>query len=421
MKHRIIVAAASLVLAALILLLLPMAPPQTAPSTTPSITTRPTEEPTLPTVPPTTFPPEPAGVVRLYICDPEIWEVLTEMAAEYTAETGTEVILLTQEEDGCQATLQRLMVSEDPPTAFCVHSRSQLLSWESTLLELKDTPLASLLRSEDMAIRHDGKWLAIPMGLKAYGLLLNAELLATKGALSRLDIADFPSLSTAVQILKNNSVKAFPTLNLTAEDAWHLLAVQEPEHTREFLDLYLSNCNKSGDALTQFLEGKAAFLPGGSWDYGTLANHTDKAFHVRNLDIVPTYIGNAMQYLCDTAWVINAGSRQHDMDATLSFLCWMATATENSTAPIDRLQLLTPFAGGNYYGNQLEKKLLGYMSTEPAVTDFDDAPEEDETLLTALNAYLQAPNDENWEQLRLYLDKIRTQPIPETNEKENEP
>lgn len=412
MKQRILVAVASLVLSALLLLLLPLGTPTTQQTTATTGTTPPTTAtPPSTTIPPTQ-PSEP-GIVRLYSCDPAIRAVLAGLAADYTTQTGTEVDILAPEEDGCQATLQRLLESEDPPTAFCVHSWQQLTHLEHTLLELKDTPLIALLRSEDMAIRVNGKLLAIPMGLQAYGLLYNAELTAT--ALTRSDIVEygFTSLSTAVQILKNNSIKAFPTPVPTAEDAWYLLALEEPVYARAFLDLYLTNYNKSGDPLTEFLNGKAAFLPGGSWNYELLASYTDRQFHVRNLDMVPTYVGGAMQYYCDWAWCINAGAREADIEATTNFFCWMATVGQNSTAPIDQLQILTPFASSGWYANQLEKKLLGYMSTENAIVDFSDIPAESEHLLTAMNTYLQAPTDENWEQLRLCMESARAQLIPE--------
>ncbi len=408
MKYRILIAAASLVLAALILLLLPPVhtdPQQpTIPTATPT-TSPTTQSPTVPsTLPPTT------GTVRLYSCDPAVRAVLAGLATEYTAQTGLEVVILAPAEEDCQASLQHLLAGEEPPTAFCVHSRSQLEALEPTVLDLKDTSLASMLRNEGLTIRVQEKWLGIPMGLKAYGLLMNAELLAGV-AQTRSDITDFTSLSTVVKILKDNSVKAFPTLSPTQEDAWYLLSVQEPIHAREFLDLYLTNYNKSGDALTQFLDGKAAFLPGGSWEYDALAAYTGRNFHVRNLDILPTYIGGAMQYLCDWAWSINASALPEDVDATLAFLHWMATPGETSAAPMDLLQLLNPFAGSNWYGNQLEKKLLGYMSTEGAIADFDDASPENEVLLPALTTYLQAPTDENWEQLLLCIELMGTPPL----------
>jgi hypothetical protein len=179
------------------------------------------------------------------------------------------------------------------------------------------------------------------------------------------------------------------------------------------LDLYLSHHNAKSDGLTQFLDGKAAFMFGDSTAYDLLAGYTDRTFHVRNLDILPTYIGNAMQYFCDWAWCFNANVRQEDIDAPMAFLEWATTAGNDQAAPIDQLQVLMPFAGSGWYANQLEKKLLSYMSEEPAVVVLADPLGERTDLLDALNTYLQDPTDEHWEQLRLMMEQIWVQPIPE--------
>ena len=408
MRKRILVAVASVVLAALILLLLPASPDVPDISTNPTDPTQtfPTTQPSGTTYP-TTQPVDP-GVVRLYSCDEGVRAVFAELATEYTALTGVEVVVLSQEDDGCQATLQRYMESEDPPTVLCVHSQSQLTQWQDTLLDLDDTALAQALCNDGLGLRLDGKLLAIPAAVEGYGLLVNAELLGTKGALSRNDIFDLSSLSTAVQILKNNSVKAFPTPAATLQDAWLLLMGEELDDARDFLDLYIANGNKSGDAREQFQSGMAAFFPGGSWEYEALATVENSDFHVRNLDILPNFTAGAMQYVCSTAWCVNASARQEDIQSTLAFLSWMVTAGEDAPAPVDRLQKLTPFADAAWYGNQLEKKLRGYMQTEAAVVQWKNA-EAGDRLLLALTDYMAENTDEKWETLRLAVDAVKAE------------
>lgn len=409
MKHRILVAAASLVLAALILLLLPAGPNGPGAGTNPSGPLSPSHNTQPSDTPPVNTQPSDSGVVRLYSCDDTIVTVFTELAAEYTALTGVEVVVLCQEPDGCQATLRRYMESEDPPTMLCVHSQSQLKDWKDTLLDLDDTALANALCNDGLGLRLDGKLLGIPAAVEGYGLLVNAELLGTKGALSRNDIFDLSSLTTAAQILKNNSVKAFPTAAATLQDAWYLLLGEDLESARAFIDLYLAGGSTTGDPLEQFLDGKAAFRIGGSWEYDMLASYTDTAFHVRNLDILPNYAAGAMQYVCSTVWCVNASARQEDIDATLAFLSWMVTAGEETAAPVDRLQTLAPFADAAWYGNQLEKKLRGYMQTEAAVLRWEDANAGDKRLLLALTAYMADNTDENWEALRLVVNMVKVE------------
>lgn len=406
MKQRILVAAASLVLAALILLLLPVSSPDPGISTGPSGTSHSPNQSGSSSTPVVTQPAAP-GVVRLYSCEDNVIAVLTELAAEYTTLTGVEVVVMGRDADGCQATLQRYMESEDPPTVFCIHSRSQLNFWKDSLLDLDDTDLAAALCNEGLCMRMDGKLLAIPTAVEGYGLLANLEVLST--VLSRSDIYDFNSLSMWTQILKSNSITPFPPAAPTLRDAWHLLIGEDLDSTKAFLDLYLANSSISGNAMELFLQGKTAFYLGGTWEYDTMASFTDQTMDLRNLDIIPNYAEGAMQYVCSTAWCVNAGARQDDIDATLAFLDWVVTPGEAGTLPIDRLQILTPFTGANWYGNQLEKKLRHYMQKEGAVLQWKDADSGDKRLLLALTAYMESNTNDNWEVLCQAVSMVKAE------------
>lgn len=399
MKNRIFVAVASLVLAAVILLLLPPADPQGTQHTDPSNTdhfTRPTGSSTDPSA---------GGSVRLYSCNEKWLEVLADLAAQYTALTGTEVVVLGPQEDDCQQTLALLMESEDPPTVLCVHSASQLEGWKNSLLDLKDTALAAALCADSFGVYADGKLLAVPMDLSGFGLMVNAQLLGTKGALSRNDITDSQTLAMAAQILRDNSAKAFPTAQFDAMTALCLLLFGDAGQTRSFLDLYLTNCHTSGEAQEQFLSGECAFYLDGTWNYKRLASQTEEGLRARDLDILPCYTAGGMQYIFSTAWCVNAAARQEDIDATLEFLTWLVSTGEGTAAPIDALQVLTPFADGAWYGNQLEKKLLGYMQTEPAVVCWTPTSGDYTDLMVALQAYMEDPSDAAWAMLQTQLSR----------------
>lgn len=406
MKKRILVAIASLILAALILLLLPKPSPsqETVTTTVPGISV-----PTQPGSSSGTQPEDP-GAVRLYCCDMQLAALFVELASEYTAETGVEVMVYTPDEDGCQATLQRLMQSEDPPTMFCVHSQNQLLAWRNTLLDLDGTAVSEALVNDGLGLRVDSKLLAIPVDVDGYGLLVNAEVLALKAAMTRNnDFGSLSALSIAVQVLANNSVKAFPAAVPTYQDAWYLLTQEDLTDARTFWDLYLDNSNKSGDPMTQFLEEKSAFYLSGTWDYDTLSGMTGTALDVMNLDILPTYSAGAMQYICSAAWCVNASARQQDMDVTLAFMEWMICAQEDAPAPVDRLGILSPFEDAAWYGNQIEKKLRGYMASEGAVIQWACSEADAQSLLSALNAYSQDRTDENWQQVLQISEQIRAE------------
>lgn len=404
MKQRILVAVACFALAALILLLLPLPPNGPDASTGPTDTghTNPN------TTPPSnvTLPPE-NSTVRLYSCDESVRAFFAAVAADYTDLTGVEVVVMAPEEDGCQASLQRYMESDEPPTVLCIHSQSQLKSWKDSLLDLGNTGLAEMLCNDGLGMRLDGKLLGIPMEVDGYGLLFNADLLAKKGASSRDDFSNRSYLITAVQILKDNSVKAFPSAMFTVQDAWHLLMSGDLDSARAFIDLYLANCNKTGNPKQLFVDGKAAFCLGGSWDYDSLASAAGSALHVRDLDILPSYAAGAMQYVCSTVWSVNAGASEDDIRATLHFLKWMVTAGEDTPAPVDRLETLTPFADGSWYANRLEMKLRSYMQTEAAVLQWKETTTVANRLLLALTDYVNDGTETNWEAVCRTAEQIK--------------
>lgn len=398
MKQRIFIAIACVVVAAVILLSLPPAHPVTQPTIPlPSL-----NKPTQPTVPTTL--PDP-GVVRLYSCDIAWVMALRELAAQYTELTGTEVTVLSPATgEDCQTALAAYMDSDEPPTAFCFHTQSQMEAWQNYLLPLEDTPLADTLYSADFGLTVGDHTLALPMDMEAFGLLFNANLLGSKGSYTRDDITDLAGLTTAVQILKNNSTKAFPVGTMSDDDALRLLSGGDSGDILAFLNLYINNCNSSGEEWDRFLNGKSVFCLGTTADYDLVAQQTNKVLKVRNLDILPTFSAGAMQYFCTTAWGINGCLRQEDVDVTVEFLSWLFTASEESDAPVDQLQSLTPFADADWYGNPLEKKLLGYMKTEPAVIGWKVDVQPEDPILVALNAYLTTPGDETWSALLALLE-----------------
>lgn len=399
MKKRILVAVVSVVLAAVILLLLPVVFPQGHTPTDPNFTGQFTK----PTKPTNTAESSP---VRLYSCN-ETWLAALEiLAEEYTRQTGVEVLLLRPQTDDCQESLDRLMESEDQPTVFCIHSQNDLNQWQDRLLDLRDTTLQQALCAESFGLYLQEKLLAVPMDLEAFGLLVNLELLGTKGALSRKDITDSHALTMACQILKDNAFKAFPANKLDLVNALCLLQGSDADRLRSFLDLYAGNGSTSGTAQTQFQNGECVFYLGKTSEYARLTAQEDQALQVRNLDILPTYAAGGMQYLFSTAWCVNGDIPQAEIEATLAFLTWLVSAGEDGAAPIDALKILTPFADAQGYENQLEKKVLGYMKTESMQLQWQPTSGNYTNLMVALQTYLDKRSDANWAVLQTMLAQI---------------
>lgn len=389
MKTRIWIAAISVLLSAAILLLLPSAQPPTSQQPTAS-TTVPTATPG---TKPTMDPPEP-GVVRLYSCNLEKLPLLNQLAADYTAQTGTEVVVLTAGESGCMPMLEMLMTGENPPTILCMHSQKELLQWQDSLLDLNGTALEEALCAEAFGWRVNSRLLALPMELEGMGLLFNARLLSV--VMTRNDIMDHASLVTAVQVLESNGLTAFANVPHWMPVWLRLLNSSDRDTMRAFIDLYMANQIGSGDAMDQFMSGKTVFFLGTTADFGPLSQQPNQVLELRDLDILPACTAEGLHYICKTAWGVNGKASPADMEASLAFLTWLVTATEEAPAPVDQLQTLAPFRDAAWYGNQLEKKLRSYMQTEAAVLVWDARIVDDRNLLLALSNYANDPSDANW-------------------------
>ena len=372
----------------------------------------PTQPAVLPTVPTQTQPtqtqptlPE-VGQLRLYTCDAALHPIYQQLAAEFDASTGLEVTVLPLPEGDCAQALAALLDSDAPPTLFCIHDQQTLSLLEGRLLDLSQAAATAQLVSPQFTLRSGEAVVALAADVQAYGLVYNTSLLG-KAGFSRDYFVDDSAMENAVRHISDYrgelGFSAFGTLDLSDEDhdgmaclLWRLY--QDPQQMRRFVDLYRSNSIKSGDATEQFLQGKTAFLLGGTEDYDRVAALADGA---HNLDILPMMYpdGAKMPYVCSHYWAVSAGASEADRAVALAFLQWLVTAGQAGT-PVDQLGLMSPFADATYYGNVLQRKLRGYMADGQAEVTFPRCQQVSQQQLSslsqALQAYVAGPNDENW-------------------------
>ena len=402
-----IVAVAAIVL--VVLLTQPKAPevpPTTAPSTVP---TQPTEPPTVPT--------EPAGEVRLYQCDPALAQKWNDLAQRYTAETGVKVTILTAGGD-CASSLPTYMEGDGAATIFCLHHAQDLTKWKDACLDLTGSAIANALHQDIFALKDGEAILGVAGNIESYGIIYNSKLLARAGYTAS-DIQDFASLKNAVQNITANKrslgFSAFASPDLTDTSHGALLCLlaglsEDDSVLRNFWDLYISNNVRSGAALTQtnrndslndFLSGKAVFYLGGTWDYEALSQIEDYY-----LGMLPVYTGEeqgnlGLHHSCTNYWCVNAQSSELDQAASLDFLAWLVTAGESTPAPVDYLELLTPYVDTKHTGNPLGQLVLDSMEKDQNSINWNSCDELSPELLAqfgqALATYTKKPNDENWE------------------------
>jgi raffinose/stachyose/melibiose transport system substrate-binding protein len=374
-------------------------------------TSAPTQAPTLPTS------PTPIADVRLYQCDPERAAVWQELAKAYTEATGIPVTILAPEDSDCEGTPLSALTGDNRATIFCLHHTYELQERQEYCLDLTGTGIAGQLQQDIFALKNGETIAGISFNVESYGIIYNSLLLADAGY-TQSDIHDFQSLVDVVLDITANKRKlgfsAFAAPDLGSTDHGSLLCLlagltDDEAVLRSFWDLYRKNCTRSGskltqatqkDALSDFLSGKAVFYLGGSWDYEQLQEIPDYF-----LGFMPVFTGEQQEntglYHASTGyWCVNSQADEIDIQASLDFLTWLVTATEEAAAPADRLEYLMPFKTTNYAGNPLDALVLSSMRSDKEHISWTSCDTLTPELLRkfgdALIAYTKNPTDDNW-------------------------
>lgn len=387
-------------------------------------------EPDLPTEPsaPTesTTPPDTSPIpdVRLYQCDRNRAAIWRELAQAYTKATGIPVTILTANEGNCDGTPLELLSGKSNVTIFCLHHTHELQERQEYCLDLTGTEIAGQLQQDIFALKNGEAISGVSFNVESYGIIYNRKLLADAGY-TQSDIQDFNSLVNVVQDITANKRKlgfsAFAAPDLSSTDHGALLCLlagltDDETVLRSFWDLYIENCTRTGNKLTQsskedgsneFLNNKAVFYLGGTWDFLDMEIDISKD---RDFDpwFMPVPIkdqqdNSGLYYSNIGYWCVNSHADQMDIQASLDFLNWLVTAEEGSTAPVDQLEYLMPFKSTTYAGNQLATSVLESMKNSQKNIHWTSCdtltPEILRKFGDALIAYTKNPTDEKWAEL----------------------
>ena len=311
-----------------------------------------------------------AGSVYYLNFKPEFDEALQQLAADYTAETGVEVKVVTAASGTYSDSLN---ANIEDVTIYNIGNMQGLADWDEYALDLTNTAIAAELSTNDFNLYNAaGELKAIGNCYESFGIIVNTELLGQAGY-TLADITNFESLKAVCEDITARSAElgfvAFTSAGLDGSSSWrfsgHLATL--PLHyegvtadsatiTGEYLDLfknvwdlYINNSSADVTSLTtstgdestaMFKEGKAVFYQNGTWEYAGLidAGMTDD-----QLAMIPIYCGaegeeNAA--LCsgtENCWAINAKASEADQQASIDFLVWLVSDPEASAVYVQQL------------------------------------------------------------------------------------
>lgn len=292
------------------------------------------------------------------------WQAL---AAEYNAETGVEVKVVTAASGTYSETLTAEMDKSSMPTLFQCGNQAGLDTWGDYCYDLTDTAVYKEMTTDDFNLfGENGEVFCIGYCYESFGIIVNKALLAEAGY-ELSDITNFESLKAVAEDITARKDElgfaAFSSAGLESSSSWrfsgHLanmplyyefrddgVTSQPATITGAYLDnfkavwdLYINNSTctpaelttKTGDeSEAEFGEGKAVFFQNGTWEY---ANLVDKfGMNPDDLAMIPIYCGvdgEENAGLCsgtENCWAVNAKADPEDIQATLDFMYWVVTS-----------------------------------------------------------------------------------------------
>ena len=263
-----------------------------------------------------------SGSVYYLNFKPEQDQQWQDLAAKYTAETGTEVTVITAADGTYEQTLKSEMAKSEAPTLFQVNGPVGLANWKDYCMDLSGSELYSHLTSDDFVLKDGNAVQGIAYVIETYGIIYNKTILndyctMDNAVISSVDeINNFATLKAVADDIQSRLDEindkfgydlqgAFTSAGMDGSSDWrfktHLAnlpiyyeykadgidttdAIKGTylDNYKQIWDLYLNNStcepsmisSKTGDdAASEFSLGEAVFYQNGTWAYNDIKDN----------------------------------------------------------------------------------------------------------------------------------------------------
>ncbi|MCL2013965.1 MAG: ABC transporter substrate-binding protein [Oscillospiraceae bacterium] len=366
------------------------------------------------------------------------WKAL---AADYQAETGVEVTILTAASGQYETTLKSEIAKTKAPTLFQINGPVGLASWKDYCYDLTGSKVLGEVGeafADSVLLKNGNEIAALGYVVETYGIIYNKKLLQQAGYTQDdvKNFADLKKVSEDITARKSElGFSAFTSAGMDSSSDWrfktHLAnlpiyyeykadgigttdAIKGTylDNYKQIWDLYINNStespsllgNKTGDdAVAEFVTEKAVFYQNGTWAYNDVKDLGDD-----NLGMLPIYIGadgEENQGLCtgtENYWCVNKNASEEDINATLDFMYWLATSEKGLGFLCDDMGFNLTFKQNKPVSNPLVNIANEYVEAgkTPVSWNFPTMPSEawKNDLGSALTAYAAGTGD--WEGVR---------------------
>ena len=324
---------------------------------------------------------------------PEVEEAWNEIAADYTAETGVEVKVVTAASGTYEEVLKSEIANTDAPTLFQINGPIGYNSWKDYCMDLTDTDLYKNLSDKSLAVTGaDGGVYGVPYTVESYGIIYNDAIMqayfAMDGAVvtSVDEINNFDTLKAVVEDMQAKKddlgIKGvFACTSLLPGEDWrwqtHLANIPVyyeykdkgvsdlaeidftySDNYKNIFDLYINNStcaptllgSKSvTDSMAEFALGECAMVQNGNWGWGQINGVDGNVVAETDVKFMPIYIGvkgEENQGLCtgtENFWCVNSQASDADKKATLDFVNWMISSEKGKDYMVNTLGNAAPF------------------------------------------------------------------------------
>jgi len=352
---------------------------------------------------------------------PEIDAQWKEVAAQFTAETGIPMKVVTAASGTYEQTLRSELAKSQPPTIFNINGPVGYLTWKNYCADLKNTTLYSWLLDKSMAVSSGDGVYGIPYAVETYGILYNDAIFrryfalpgrAATGINDVRDIKTFAALKAVVEDMgaQKNALGidgVFASTSFSPGEDWrwqtHLanlpiyyeykaknvgdldkIDLTYGQNFKNIFDLYIENsitdrkligAKTVGDSMSEFALGKVAMVQNGNWAWGQISGEAGNTVRAEDIKFLPIYMGvsgEESQGLCtgtENFICINARAPQASQDASIKLLEWLFNTPAGKQNVLTKLEFVAPFStfgASERPDNPLVKEMFYYLDN-PAI------------------------------------------------------
>jgi raffinose/stachyose/melibiose transport system substrate-binding protein len=405
-----------------------------------------------------------ANGVYLLNFKPEIDAQWKEAAAQFTAETGIPMKVVTAASGTYEQTLRSELSKSGPPTIFNINGPVGYLTWKSYCADLKDTAVYGWLLDKTLAVGEGDGVYGIPYAVEAYGILYNDAIMRKYFALPNRKVQ---TISSARQITSFALLKAvaedmtarkgelgiagvFASTSFSPGEDWrwqtHLanlpisyeyrdkqagdlpaIDLTYGEQFKNIFDLYLANsvteprligAKTVGDSMAEFALGRAAMVKNGNWAWSQIEGEAGNVVRAEDIQFLPIYMGvegEETQGLCtgtENFICINSRASGASQEASLKLLEWLFNTPQGKTIVREKLGFVAPFSTfgpDDRPDNPLVREMFYYLD-DPAKTsvswNFPTFPSQEFKNDLGAALYEYAIGNADWEQVRrTFIDR----------------